>query len=282
MYPTLLDFGPLLIKTQSLFNALAFLTTAFVFWRKTKEEHYSQDQAFDAFLLSSMVGLMTGRIGFVITHFSILGLNLWKWLDVVSHPGSSVLFGLLGASLYLYRHSGKQKWDQFEILDFWFLAVSAGLVLTSLGNFFAGVGFGHQTNLPWGMVFSGVVEKHHPAQIYAMLFFLGLYIYLNWVEYHYRTFLWYRAGKKTAQTGFLTSVFLLAVGGYLVVSQLFMPVQLSWWGVNLDLATYLLLMITGGLMLYLKSGRNFSFKLPTKKTSELDEDNGDLRTNGRK
>ncbi|MBU0576192.1 prolipoprotein diacylglyceryl transferase [Patescibacteria group bacterium] len=257
MYPTLLQFGSIAISTKSVFVVLAFLVTAFVFWRKTREEHYLQDQAFDAFLLTSMVGLVMGRVGFVIQHLSEFGFNLWHWLDVVNHPGSSISIGLLGASLYLYRYAGKQKWDQFEVLDYWFLAVAAGMVLRQIGNFFAGVGFGYQTNLPWGMVFPGVFTKYHPVQLYSTLFFLALYIYLSWAEYNYRTFVWYKAGKKTAQTGFLSCVFMIAVGGFMSLMQFIKPPQLVWKGINFDLLLYLLLLVGGGIIVYLKSGRSF-------------------------
>lgn len=257
MHPVLFQFGPVAFSAKSIFSALAFLTSAFVFWRKTREEHYHQDQAFDAFLLASVTGLLMGRVGFVLSHLSELGSNLWFWIDVVGHPGSSVFVGLLGASFYLYRYAGKQKWDRFEVLDFWFLAVTAGMVLKQVGNFFTGVGFGYQTNLPWGMVFPGVFNKHHPVQIYLILFFLALYSYLYWAEYHYRTFFWYRSGKKTAQTGFLTCVFMIAVGGFMTAIQLVKPPQLVWVGVNFDLVLYLVMLIAGGILFYLKSGRSF-------------------------
>lgn len=257
MYPTLISLGPVAISTNSVFMLLSFLTMAFVYWRRTKEEHYSQDQAFDAFLLSAVVGLIAGRVSFMLLNFAELGRNIWHWFDVVNYPGSLEFFGLLGASLYLYRFAGKQKWDQFEVLDFWFLAMSAGMVLKQLGNFFAGTGFGNQTNLPWGVVFPGVFNPHHPAQLYSALFFLGLYIYLSWAENHYRTFIWYRAGKKTAQTGFLTCVFLVTTGIFNLLMILIRPIQLEIFNFGLDYLIYGGMLIGGGVLLYLKSGRSF-------------------------
>jgi phosphatidylglycerol---prolipoprotein diacylglyceryl transferase len=255
MYPTLINLGSVAISTSSFFTLLAFLTTAFVYWRKTREEHYHQDQAFDAFLLASVVGLLAGRFGFILFNFGELGKNLWNWFDVINHPGSLDLFSLLGASLYLYRYAGKQKWDQFEVLDFWFLAISAGMVLKQLGSFFAGTGFGYETQLPWGIIFPGVFAKYHPTQIYAALFFLGLYTYLSWAEYHYRNFSWYRAGKKTAQTGFLTCIFLIAMGLFMLLMQLVKPAQLEIGQLRLDYVVYGVMTLFGGVMMYIKSGR---------------------------
>lgn len=253
--PILVDFGPVALKTLSLFNFLAFLTAAFIYWRKTREEHYSEIQAFDAFLLSSLVGLLSGRLGFVLLNWEQFKQNLWSIVDIVNLPGSMEIFALLGAGLYLYRLAKRQKWDAFEILDFWVLAVSGGMVLRQIGSFLAGVGFGIETDLPWGVVFPGVFAKHHPTQLYQALFFVILYSYLFWAEYNYRTFEWYRSGKKTAQTGFLTSIFLLSAGVIFSLLQWLKPASLVIGGWELDYALYLGLALWGGSLLYLRSGR---------------------------
>lgn len=260
MWPILFQLGSFEIRTGGFFAAVAFLTSAFVFWKKTREEYYQPEQAFDAFLLSSLVGLVSGRLGYIILNIQQLGFKFWSWLNVFGQAGSWLGLGLLGASLFLARRAKRQKWDVFEVLDFWVLALSAGLVLQSLGNFLAGTGFGFETNLPWGMVFPRVFAKHHPAQLYLAIFYLVLYIYLYWVEYHYRTFAWYRAGKKTAQTGFLTSLFLVANGVMSLVLGLVRPARLMVGGVSLDWVAALGLIVWGVVLFYRRSGRTFKVR----------------------
>lgn len=257
MWPILFQLGPLVVKTNSLFSTAAFLTSAFVFWKKTREEHYQSEEAFDAFLLAGLVGLVGGRIGFIILNFEQLSGDFWRWFDIFGRPGSWLGFGLLLASLFLYRHAREKKWDIFEILDFWFLALSAGLVLKSIGIFFAGTGFGFETNLPWGIVFPGVFAQHHPVQLYLTIFYFILYLYLYWAEYHYRTFACYRAGKKTAESGFLTSIFMVANGLLMLLLQLVRPSQLVVAGFSLDPWLALALMIWGVVLFYRRSGREF-------------------------
>ncbi len=257
MWPTLIELGPLAIRSNGLFSALAFLTTAFVFWKKTREEHYQADQIFDAFLLSSLVGLVIGRVGFVLLNWSQWDGEFWQWFNIFGRPGSWLGLSILGASLFLRHQAVKRKWDVFEILDFWFLALSAGMVLESIGNFFAGTGFGFETNLPWGMVFPGVFARHHPAQLYLAIFYLVLYVYLSWAEYHYRTFSWYRAGKKTAESGFLTSVFLVGTGLVMLLLRLVRPATLSMLGIELDFWFNLVLIVTGLILFHRRSGREF-------------------------
>jgi phosphatidylglycerol---prolipoprotein diacylglyceryl transferase len=259
MFPELFRIGSVVIATKSIFLVLAFLTTAFMFWRKAREEHYHEEQVFDAFLLSVLVGMVMGRVGFVLFHIEEFSTQIWRAFDIVGRPGSVFEVGLIAATLYLFRFARQKKWDAFEVLDFWFLSVAVGMVLIHIGNFFAGVGFGYETSLPWGVVFPGVFQKHHPLQIYTALFFTGLGVYLSWAEYHYRTFTWYRAGKKTAQTGFLTSVFMIAVGAYFLATLFIRPKLYIWGQIPADIITAMSVLIIGLLLLYNRSGRTVFF-----------------------
>lgn len=259
MFPELFRIGSVIIATKSIFLVVAFLTTAFMFWRKSREEHYHEEQVFDAFLLSVLVGLLAARIGYVVLFFDEFSSQIWRAFDVVSKPGSVFEVGLLGATLYLFRFAKHKKWDAFEVLDFWFLSVAVGMVLVHIGNFFAGTGFGHPTSLPWGMIFPGVFERTHPLQLYTALFYIALGGYLSWAEYNYRTFTWYRAGKKTAQTGFLTSVFLIAVGLYSLITLPIRPKFYAWGQVPIDIIVGAAVLIVGLLLLYSRSGRTVFF-----------------------
>lgn len=209
MLEIIFQIGSFELKTLTLLQVAAVFVAAFIFWRRGKEEHYAEAQLFDSFISSSIFGLLMGRLVFVAVNWSNLGFNLLSWLDIWSKPGMNLETGLIAAGIYLFRFAQKKKWDAFEVMDFWVSAISLGMVFLNLGHFFDGSNFGTKTSLPWGMIFPSVFEKHHPTQIYAVIFYAGFYYYLNWLEYNYRTFEWYRAGKKTAETGFLLINFLI-------------------------------------------------------------------------
>lgn len=257
MFPILFAIGPFQLRTLSFFLVLSFLTTAFLFWKKGREEHYPEIQLFDGFLMATMVGLLMGRVGYVLSQLGTLGFSVFKWVDVFNYPGISGAIGVLAASLYLYRYANKNKWDAFEILDFWVLSLAGGLAIGYVGLFFDGSAFGLPTALPWGITFPGVQEPHHPAQLYFAVFFFILSWYLARAEYKYRTFEWYRAGKKTAQTGFLISVFLIAAAAFFLIMTWFKPPVFAWYGVNGDRVLSLIGLIYGSLLLLNRSGRSF-------------------------
>lgn len=255
MWPLLFAWGPFQLRTINIFLIIAFLITAFVFWRKGREEHYPEDQLFDGFLLSGLVGLVVGRAAFIATHFDQFGFNVWSWIDLVSRPGMLALAGVVGAGWYLFKFAADKKWDDFEILDFAVLGVSWGMIFVNIGLFFDGSSFGMPTTFPWGVVFPGVIEKHHPVQLYVAVFYLFLALYLGWAEGRYRTFEWYRAGKNSAQTGFLVSMFLILAGAFSFAMSFLKPAVLIVAGWSLDPFIYAFFVIFGVILLLRRSHR---------------------------
>lgn len=255
MYPILFSIGQFHLRTISIFFILAFLVSGFIFWRKGREEHYSETQLFDGYLLSVIFGFLVGRVGYIAINFSNFEWNIIKWLDIFAYPGSHILLGLMGSTLYLARFAQKKKWDVFEILDFWFLATAASSVFRYVGYFFDGTLFGKVAELPWGVIFPGVFEKRHPIQIYFAIFYTVLFWFLSRAEYNYRTYEWYRAGKKTAQTGFLLSTFVIGSSFFAMLISFFKSPDFIWGGIAWDFWLYLGSFVIGMFLLMKRSGR---------------------------
>lgn len=210
MWPTLLTVGSWQLSTASLTSGLAFLAAAFVFWRLGREEHYHEATLFDGFLLAFLFGVLSSRVGFIVFNFSRFSFNLWNWLNLIAFPGYQLLFGLIGSTAYIAHFAHRQRWDVYQILDFWARAVMISWLWLNVGDFLTGVNFGYQTNLWWGIVFPGVFEKRHPLQLYQLIFSAVMVKWLAKLELNYRTFPWYKAGKSSAQTGFLFVTTLMA------------------------------------------------------------------------
>lgn len=256
MFPVLFSVGPIEFKTQMLFVLFAFFFASFIFWKKGREEHYSEADVFDSFLISTLLGSVVARVIFILFNFHVFGFHFLSWLDFNTYPGINLIAGLVAAAIYMYKIASRNKWDQYEVLDFWVTSISLGLSIYYVGTFFDGTGYGFGTSLPWGVVFPQLVEPHHPVQMYFSLFYILLYVYLFKVEYSYRTFLWYRHGKKTAQTGFLTSSFLIAVGLFTIFMAFLKPATIEFVGINLDMVIGFITAFFGMSILYSRSGRS--------------------------
>lgn len=255
MFPTLFALGPLTLQTATLCTFLAVVSALYVFWRKGREEHYEERQLFDTFFLSGLVGLLVARISFILLHAADFGFSLSKWLDLGLYPGMIGKIGLLAATLVLLRQAKKHKWDVFEVLDFWILSLTTGFIFLFFGFFFAGSGMGMPTSLPVGFVFPSVVEPHHPVQLYAAFFFIALSWYLWTAEKKYRMFRWYRASKTGAQTGFLVGVFSIAAGFFFTLLSFITPAVLVLAGIGWDWLMFMLLMLFGFVVIFIRSGR---------------------------
>ncbi|MCB9813613.1 MAG: prolipoprotein diacylglyceryl transferase [Pseudomonadales bacterium] len=257
MFPVLFSIGPVTLRTMSLFVILSFFVSSFIFWRKGREEHYKIIELFDSFILSTVVGLSLARLAHILLNFDQFGLDILKWFDFINFSGINLIVGIVAASIYIYQFSLKKKWDAFEVLDFWVTSISLGISVNFVGLFFEGVGYGNATQLPWGVVFPQLIDPHHPAQLYSAIFYLLLYFYLSRIEYSYRTISWYRHGKKTAQTGFLVSTFLIITAIYNFLIIFLRPTNLAFFGINFDLVISVALFIFGLSILFYRSGRSF-------------------------
>ncbi len=254
MFPVLLSIHPITIYTIGVFMLLAFLASGYVFWRKGREEHYQEEELFDAFLLTTLWGSFWARVGFIAINFNHFGFAPLKWIDIFSYPGTFPFLGMALGAWFLYRRAQKQKWDAAEILDFAVLSVTISLIIISIGSFLDGSGFGNPTSMPWGVTFPAVFDKRHPTQLYGALFYLLLYIYLNWLEPRYRMFEWYRNKKHSAPTGFLFAVFCIGYGLYGIVLSLLSPAQLVLFEVNLDIPLRVGILLFGIIRLWIQSG----------------------------
>lgn len=247
-------FGP--------FLALGFLVGTFVFWKKGGEEYYDQNALMDAIIMTALWGILGARLGFILVHLDQFGFDLLKWFSLFAYPGYIGIAGIIAAFVFLNFRAQAMKWDVFEVADFGTLGLSIGAVFTYIGMLLNGSGFGNPTTWFVGMTFPGVFDRRHPVQLYAALLYLILFVVLWRLEGIYRTFLWYRSNKRTAQTGFLVSIFLIGYGLIGLALAPFQPSFLSIGGVHVEAVVRFIVLVIGCWLLVIRSGRSF---FPAKK-----------------
>lgn len=167
----------------------------FASWRKAEESHIDDKLFFDTVLEGLVWGLVAARVVYVSTHFGAFGLNVVKWLWLTHYAGLSYWGGLLGLTIVIILRVKNLGQDIYKWLDLVSLGLAFGLFWGKIGEFLGG------GNKVW---------EYLPF-IEAWLY-LGLFVWLNWLEHEYRTISWYRAGKSSAQTGFLWFWFLMWLG----------------------------------------------------------------------
>lgn len=253
---------PLLFSWSRQLGYGVFLTIAvvggvFFFWQKAREEHFELIESVDALIMASIGGLIGARLGYVLLHLGEFRHSVFSLIQFNEYPGLWSVSGLIAMLVILYRSALKQKQDPWEMWDFAGLFMSWYFAFYWLALFFVGAAAGTSTNLPWGIVFPQRVDAAHPVQLYAAAAFFVLFAYLSWAEPRYRFFFWYRSKKRTAKTGFLICMYLIASGliGFLLgfVQYPFLLVL----DIDLHQVAQALIFVVGCVLLFLRSGRSF-------------------------
>lgn len=257
MLPIFDIFSVVRVYSFGLFLVLAFLFGLFIFWRKGREDHFDEGLLLDAGITASFWALVGARAGFILVNWQAFGFQVLKWVSLFAYPGYAGMFGIVSGFIALAVFARKHRWDTYKVLDFGVLGVSLAFVFLFLGMFLNGSGFGNPTTLLVGMQFPGVFDRRHPVQLYGALLYLVTFGVLMKLELEYRTFLWYRARKRSAQPGFLLACFVMAYGAINLVLALFRPVLFRVWGVPLDPFMNALIILLGMGILYNRSGREF-------------------------
>jgi phosphatidylglycerol:prolipoprotein diacylglycerol transferase len=105
-----------------------------------------------------------GRIGYML-FYNLAGLiENPVSLFFVWEGGMSFHGGLLGVLVAMWLYARRKREPFFRITDQITPWIPPGLFFGRMGNFINGELWGHETDLPWGIVYQGVAL--HPSQLY--------------------------------------------------------------------------------------------------------------------
>lgn len=250
MWPTLVSLGPVYIHTFGIFIFFGVFFGAFKLWRRAKEEGWEETAVIDIWLLSGVMALVAGRLGYAYWHGLEAGLDWYKIMFFTKYPGLSGEAAWWGGTITLLVLALKKKlsfWHFFEI------AASALIIaelMVRIGGFFAGTSLGRPAPAGWGLSFPGVSDPRWPVQLFWAVGLGGVYLAFNWLEKHYRSFGWSKEGFLAAAYLGLTGVLGLGLGWF--------EARPNFWGAGARLAI-------GGLILLVRSGIKIKAPVFTRK-----------------
>ncbi len=262
MWPTLVSVGPLSIHSFGVLILLGVFFGGLSVWTKGREEGFEEEAIMDGWLLSGLVSLVTGRIGYILTHWQDFGGNWYRMLFVTKYPGLSFEAALVGSLLALTGWGLSKKWSVFKWLEVAVLGITVVLIWGFAGSFLAGNNLGVAVSGWWGLPFPGVDGNRFPVQLsWVVLLWLGLRL-MRRLEQEYRRFSWYQHDKDEARPGFVLGIFLVLVG-FLRFSLSFVTADLTWRGpLTLDAWWGLSFIVAGVLLILIRSG--ITIKVPVR------------------
>lgn len=176
-----------------IIRVLGMVVFLYLLWRSLKESY--DDQKVIAYSwLALLFFLIFGRLGYGLINWGVWNNDLTDWLMVWNKPGMSYLSGYLGVILISWLYSKKQQW---KFLNFFEDLIKPFLVLIV----FMMTDEWMRTKFGWQIL------------IYIIMVIL-IYILSNWLARKYRSFVWYKSGKKgfvMLSTNFLFFLILVIV-----------------------------------------------------------------------
>ena len=125
---------------------LIFLIGMYVFWRGCKETEKDRSSIFDVYIVSLLVGVILGRVGYIVSNLDEFMSFIWYWSPYEKYGDTTYIFRLL-------------PWRFLRVWD-------GGIIIFALF-----VGF-----LLFSTFFVSILKKWRWKQIFFNIFFSGVFM----------------------------------------------------------------------------------------------------------
>src|SRR5690606_79836 len=151
----------------------------FIMRRFFREAGYGEDVLNAGFVLFAIGTIAGARIGHCL--FYEPGYYLTKtWEILYVHKGGLAFHGgVLGIAVCMLYYTRKYRIPFIWLCDRLAFAMALGVPFIRVGNFFNSEIIGHETNLPWAVIFERLDKvPRHPSQLYEALAYFAIFAFL--------------------------------------------------------------------------------------------------------
>lgn len=206
-----------------IIRVLGIVIFVYLLWRNLKGDY--DNQKIISYSWMALMGFLTfGRIFYGLIHFGVWNDSIVSWLSVWEKPGMSYLGSYIGLILISWILSIKNQWKFLTLMDD---IINPTLVFSAIL-----------------MIDEWIRSKFYlRSLIYLVLIILDI-VLVSWLKRKYRSFVWYKSGKKGFVLLFSNFLFFLAIAITLII------IKENW--LNVILASIISLISILGL--YILSG----------------------------
>lgn len=155
MDPAIVHIGPLKLTWYGLAYVLGITMGLWFIGRYTARKGITQDQVYRVLWWCVVVGVIGGRLYFVIQQPDLVqNYLLQPWRILATWEGGMAFFGAIFAVVpTLFWRAKRMRLNPLVMLDAGALFASCGQIFGRLGNLVNGDIIGYQSTLPWSTVY---------------------------------------------------------------------------------------------------------------------------------
>lgn len=181
MRPILFNLFGVNVYGYGTMIAIGICSAVILLGYRAKQRGYDEDNIFNMSILAIILGVIGGKILFIITEITYI----IKDPSILKDVGNGfVIYGaVMGGAVGVYIYSKKKKWNILKIFDMVIPTVALAQGFGRIGCFLAGCCYGRETNLLIGVNFKNSLYAppnvlRHPTQIYSSCFDFLLALFL--------------------------------------------------------------------------------------------------------
>ena len=211
MRPVLFQIGSIKIYGYGAMIALGILAALMLLSYRAKKTEYNEEKIFDMSILAIVLGVLGGKVLYIITDLK----NIIANPSILKNVGSGfVVYGsILGGLLGIYIYCRIKRWDLLKVVDLTVPSLPLAQGFGRIGCFLAGCCYGRETTSAIGIVFPNIPLSLAPSavclvptQIYSSIFDFALATFL----------LWYDRKERKRGRVFAMYLILYSIGRFLV------------------------------------------------------------------
>ncbi|MCF7795844.1 prolipoprotein diacylglyceryl transferase [Patescibacteria group bacterium] len=145
-----------------LASLVAFLIYYFLLKKRKKDSSFIAN----SFLIVFISGFLGTRLGYIFLNLNYYFNNPLEIFSF-SYGGMAILFGITLSFITYYLFCLKNKYDFWNLLNFFAIPLCVAQIIGRWGNYFNMELYGVETKLPWGILIEG--SYHHPLFLYEIL-----------------------------------------------------------------------------------------------------------------
>lgn len=214
MLPILFSFGPVKIYSFGLVLAIGLFLGLYWWWKMGRDEHLEEIELFDAYFLSLIVFIVSGRVGYAILNPEAIS-SLYRFLAILAYPGVNGVVGIMGMLVFLFFFVRAKEWNIWKVADCVAVTLASIIIFVGLGGLLNGSNPGAE--ISWGLMYPGESVKRFPIDVWIMIWSLITFAIVSRVRKNFRFYAWYKGEASVAQDGLAALIFSLSIGIYYMV-----------------------------------------------------------------